>query len=71
MCKNHPFVDGNKRTAVTAAGLFYMLNGWWLRASQDELVQLALDVARDVLHDIESIAERLREFAIDVPMSDD
>lgn len=27
---NHPFLDGNKRTAVTATALFLMLNGYCL-----------------------------------------
>jgi death on curing protein len=37
LLKNHPFVDGNKRTAVTALGVFMRLNGRTLEASQDEL----------------------------------
>jgi death-on-curing protein len=32
LCLNHPFVDGNKRVAYAAAGLFLELNGWRLRA---------------------------------------
>jgi len=34
--KNHPFVDGNKRAAFLAAGLFLAMNGLRLRASQAE-----------------------------------
>lgn len=34
LAKNHPFVDGNKRAAFLAAGLFLMQNGQRLRASQ-------------------------------------
>lgn len=48
---NHPFLDGNKRTAVSAAGLFLMLNGYELNASQKELETFTLDMAlrkRDV-----------------------
>lgn len=36
LAKNHPFVDGNKRAAFLAAGLFLALNGLRLRASQAE-----------------------------------
>ena len=36
LAKNHPFVDGNKRAAFLAAGLFLGLNGWRLTASQAE-----------------------------------
>src|SRR3990172_10842143 len=28
---NHPFVDGNKRTAVVAAIIFLLQNGWMLK----------------------------------------
>ena len=30
IARNHPFVDGNKRTAYTAAGLFLYVNGYTL-----------------------------------------
>ena len=36
LAKNHPFVDGNKRAAFLAAGLFLAMNGLRLRASQAE-----------------------------------
>ena len=42
---NHPFLDGNKRTAITAAGLFLLLNGYELHASQKELETFTLDMA--------------------------
>lgn len=44
VAKNHPFVDGNKRAALLAIGLFLHLNGWRLTASQAEttLTMLAL-----------------------------
>ena len=32
IAKNHPFVDGNKRTAFVAVELFLTLNGWQLNA---------------------------------------
>lgn len=44
VAKNHPFVDGNKRAAFLAVGLFLSLNGRRLRATQAEatLTMLAL-----------------------------
>jgi death-on-curing protein len=30
---NHPFVDGNKRTAVIATDVFLRMNGWYLHLS--------------------------------------
>jgi death-on-curing protein len=43
--KNHPFVDGNKRTALAAADVFLADNGWSLEADKDDLYQLVLLVA--------------------------
>jgi death-on-curing protein len=43
--RNHPFIDGNKRTAFLAAYLFLRLNGWKLAASQNEAVQIVLLLA--------------------------
>jgi death-on-curing protein len=55
LIKNHPFVDGNKRTALTATGLFLELNGYMLTASNDEAVRFALQAAvGDV--DVEAMA---------------
>ncbi len=45
LINNHPFVDGNKRTGLTAAGLFLRINGWKLSASQEELEAWTMRVA--------------------------
>lgn len=45
LCKNHPFVDGNKRTAVATAEIFVLLNGRSLAATNRELEHLTLGVA--------------------------
>ena len=36
LARDHPFVDGNKRTALIAARTFLLLNGVNLEAGQDE-----------------------------------
>lgn len=38
VAKNHPFVDGNKRVALTAGAIFLELNGYELNASEPETV---------------------------------
>lgn len=48
LIRNHPFVDGNKRTAVIAVIVFYGLNGYWIEVEQGELVGLAKDVAEGI-----------------------
>jgi death-on-curing protein len=45
ICRNHPFVDGNKRTALMAAYVFLALNGWELTAPEAEAVVMIRDLA--------------------------
>ena len=45
ICRNHPFIDGNKRVALGAALIFIEVNGGTIRASDDELERLTLGVA--------------------------
>jgi death-on-curing protein len=52
---DHPFVDGNKRTAVTVCGIFLARNGRRLTATPQELEDFALSVVVDHL-DIGAIA---------------
>jgi death-on-curing protein len=40
ICKNHPFIDGNKRTSLVVAELFLALNGQALDASDVECVMV-------------------------------
>lgn len=42
IAKNHPFVDGNKRTAFMSAYVFLGLNGWDFEVSEAE-VAIAID----------------------------
>ncbi|MDP2153259.1 MAG: type II toxin-antitoxin system death-on-curing family toxin [Methylotenera sp.] len=45
IAKNHPFLDGNKRTAFVAVELFLMLNGYLLKATDVECIMTMLAVA--------------------------
>jgi len=49
LAKNHPFVDGNKRAAFLAAGLFLAMNGLRLRASQAEATVAVFTLAASEL----------------------
>jgi len=46
LCNNHPFLDGNKRTAYVAVGLFLELNGFELAASRRTAEPFMLGVAQ-------------------------
>ena len=43
--KNHPFIDGNKRTAYVLFRLFLEINGLKLIASEDEKYELIMKIA--------------------------
>ena len=42
LIRNHPFIDGNKRTGISAAGLFLRRNGCRLSAANTEPETLTL-----------------------------
>jgi death-on-curing protein len=45
VAKNHPFIDGNKRVAVTSMLVMLRLNQIVLSYTQDELITLGLGIA--------------------------
>ena len=45
LCKSHPFVDGNKRTAHAVMELFLLRNGYELDANPFETVEFFVDLA--------------------------
>ena len=44
LAQNHPFIDGNKRTAITAASMFLVQNGYRLQTTNEELERFTLSV---------------------------
>lgn len=62
----HPFIDGNKRTALASALTFLYLNGYEIEESYDlELADLVLDfLSKDFTK--EDIAKHLKEKAIKI-----
>ena len=60
LCRNHPFLDGNKRTAMAAAIVFLRLNGFDPAADSEKWEELALDVASSKI-DREQTTPRLRK----------
>jgi death-on-curing protein len=45
LCQNHPFIDGNKRTALACALVFLELNGLSLRDPNGLLKEAMLSIA--------------------------
>jgi death-on-curing protein len=60
ICKNHPFLDGNKRTAMMAAIVFLRLNRIEPQADSNHWEKLMLDVAASKL-DRDATTRRLRK----------
>jgi death-on-curing protein len=46
ICQNHPFVDGNKRTALATALVFLDMNGISVDDPKGELYQMMIEVAK-------------------------
>ena len=63
IAKNHPFIDGNKRAAFLAVGMFLYLNGLRLQASQAEASVTMLAVAAGDISE-EAFAAWLREHSV-------
>jgi death-on-curing protein len=53
IARNHPFVDGNKRTAFAALGDFLKANGWNLDAAPDDATKTMLRVAAGEMSELE------------------
>lgn len=60
IARNHPFVDGNKRTAAVVSETFLMLNGYVLTATDAELVVAFLELAAGQLTE-EELADWFRQ----------
>jgi death-on-curing protein len=45
LAKNHPFVDGNKRAAFMAVGVFLAMNRWTLNCDSVDAIQAVMALA--------------------------
>lgn len=56
IARNHPFVDGNKRTAWVLARLFLVLNGTSISFAPEDAVRVVLQLAASKLDEAEFAA---------------
>jgi death-on-curing protein len=56
IARNHAFVDGNKRTAIVAAGAFLSINGYVLTADNGTLYEFVMGVAAGEIDEIGAAA---------------
>ncbi len=64
--QNHPFIDGNKRVALTVAGVFLELNGHRLEAREQDAAQATRALAASGI-DEAAFADWLRESSSRLP----
>lgn len=60
LLKNHPFVDGNKRTSLATTGIFLKINGYDLIHNHSKEIEFAMHVENGSLS-LEEIADWLKE----------
>ncbi|MGB5761625.1 MAG: type II toxin-antitoxin system death-on-curing family toxin [Sedimenticolaceae bacterium] len=63
LARNHPFIDGNKRIALTVAAVFLELNGYSLDATEAEAVLMYQQLAAGTLTE-EALAAWIRDSSI-------
>lgn len=56
LARNHPFVDGNKRSALTLAGVFLEINEYRLIASEAEAVVIIEQLAAGNVEELDLAA---------------
>ncbi|MFF0948927.1 type II toxin-antitoxin system death-on-curing family toxin [Rhizobium leguminosarum] len=61
--RNHPFVDGNKRTGYLAAFTFLYINRYLINADNAQVIAFVLEVAAGEI-DEEGATRFLRDFSI-------
>ena len=64
LCRNHPFLDGNKRTALGACIVFLRLNGIEPKSDRPQWEELTMAVASSMI-DRDETAKRLRKLLPD------
>ena len=65
IAKNHPFIDGNKRTALVASRTFLLLNGYQVTATKEDRVRTFMGLAASEVSE-EALAAWFRKFTIKV-----
>ena len=68
LCMNHPFVDGNERTALATAEVFLILNGLELDAEDAAVEELTIGVAASQVSK-EDVTVFSREHTVPAPRS--
>jgi death on curing protein len=63
LCQNHPFYDGNKRTALIAMYTFLYVNGFQINADKKSLFAIMMDLANGKVSK-EELSDYLKKHSI-------
>ena len=66
LCKNHSFVDGNKRVAFVLMDMFLEKNGWEIVTDEEEAYSMMIALASGKLTKVE-LASWLKEHSSRLP----
>lgn len=64
LIKNHPFVDGDKRTGFESMRLFLRVNGWDLKAGEDAKFDFVVKLASSQDADVPTIADWIKRHSV-------
>jgi death-on-curing protein len=65
IARNHPFIDGNKRTALVASRSFLLINGYQITAAKEDRARTFLALADGSLSEI-NLAAWFRQHMVKV-----
>lgn len=65
IANNHPFTDGNKRTALHSMYVYLIINGFDITATQQDVENMIIDVAAGNMTNTE-LAQWLRENSVEI-----
>ena len=65
IANNHPFTDGNKRTALHSMYVYLIINGFDIMATQQDVENMIIDIAAGNMTNTE-LAQWLRENTVNI-----
>ncbi|WP_456044302.1 type II toxin-antitoxin system death-on-curing family toxin [Veillonella sp.] len=65
IANNHPFTDGNKRTALHSMYVYLIINGFDITATQQDIENMIIDIAAGNMTNTE-LAQWLRENTVEI-----
>ena len=65
IANNHPFTDGNKRTALHSMYVYLIINGFYITATQQDVENMIIDVASGNMTNVE-LAQWLQKNTVEI-----